>query len=149
MERPVFITFLRVWQIIESLGLLFAIPLTFIFGILLTGDSYTTFDFVTSNIIPVLVGLLLIKIVITIALFKNIRWAVFVNLVQNSLLLLVSLVLILASYFNSIPLSFGYYFFILVYGLLTVGFYQCVKHPYFKQKKRKAQLQDTTNQTAT
>ena len=149
MERPVFITFLRVWQIIESVGLFFAIPLTFIFSVLLTGDSYTTFDFITSNIIPVLVGLLLIKIVITIALFKNKRWAVFVNFAQNSLLLLVSLVLIFVSYFNSIPLSFSYYFFILIYGLLTAGFYQCIKHPYFRQKKSKTQFQETTSQIAT
>lgn len=137
MERPIFITFLLVWQIIESVGLIFAIFLTFVFGILLTGDSYTTFDFVTSNIIPVLAGLLLIKIVITIALFKNKRWAILVNFVQNSLLLLTFLVLLFISYLHSTPFGFRYYFFILAYGFLTVGFYQYFKHPYSKQKKSK------------
>ena len=136
MKRPEFITFLLIWQIIESVGLFFAIPFAFIFGVLLTGDSYKTFDFVASNIIPILAGLLLIKIVLTIASFKNKRWAAIVNFVQNGILLLLFIAIAIAAYFQSVSLGMGYYFVILLFASLTVGFYFSFNHPYFKQQRR-------------
>ena len=136
MKRPAFITFLLVWQIIESVGLFFAIPFAFIFGVLLTGDSYKTFDFFAAYIIPILAGLLLFKIVLTIASFKNKRWAVMANFVQNSLLLLLFLTLAIAAYLQSVPFGSSYYYFILIFASLTVGFYLAFRHPYFKQQKR-------------
>jgi len=60
-KSPIYI-FSQVWQIIELAGLLFSIPVIFIFSILFTGDSYTVFDFVNTYIITSLAIFFLIRV---------------------------------------------------------------------------------------
>ncbi len=143
--KPGIAVFLQIWQILELIGLLFAIPLVFFFGILLTGDSSKVFDFVNANIIPVMGIFLLLKIIVTIFFFKAKRWTIYFNLFQNLLLALIQLGLVVAtfvgiaanpdisssSYFSTFPFLISVGFFV----FLTWANRQCLRHPFYKRSK--------------
>ncbi len=140
ITKPGIAVFLQVWQILELAGLLFAIPLIFFFGVLLTGDSYKLFDFVNANIIPVMGVFLLLKIIVTIFFFKAKRWAVYFNFFQNLILAIIQFVAVVAfiigiaqnpnisAAFSIIPILIvlGFYLF------LSWAFRQCLKHPFYQ-----------------
>ncbi|NOX33259.1 MAG: hypothetical protein GXP56_05910 [Deltaproteobacteria bacterium] len=114
IKKPDISTFLKIWQIIELVGLLSAIPLFFVFGILFTGDSPVTYNFVNSYILPSTGLFLVIKIIVAAALFKAKQWALYFNLIQSLilylLLLAVIIITILAGAFSVIQLLFLIFF---------------------------------------
>jgi len=142
-SKPGIVIFLQIWQILELTGLLFSIPLVFFFGILFTGDSSKTFNFVNMNIIPAISIFLLLKIIVTIFFFKSKRWTIYFNFFQNLLLVFIQLIIIvisfiavtanvkskLSDYFSMIPGFFllGFYLFLLW------GFRQCLQHPFYQK----------------
>lgn len=142
-KRPILINILLIWQIIEAVIIFFAIPLAFIFGILLTGDSYNIFNVVSSYVIPGIIVVLIIKLVTVIAMFKRKRWAAILNIIQNIVLGLLFLFLLLTIIFNDsdidnnitvleyLQLSLSMLFF----TLLSFGFFNAAHSPYFKKDK--------------
>ena len=122
--------FLKVWQIIELVGIFFLIPISFFAGILFTGDSQKMFNFVNFYILPVLGLLLVVKIFVTIALFKSKRWALSFNLIQNFIFALLcgSLVVltIIAKAFPILPILFLFFFIFLFRANL-----KCLRYPFY------------------
>lgn len=121
-EKPKTFFLLKTWQIIELSGLVFSIPLIFIFSILFTGDSYTIFNFVNSYIITTAAVFLIIKIVAFIGFLKFKIWAIYFNLIQNIMLSLLGIILIILT-IHSDAFSILQVFFVLIYILLTLAYY--------------------------
>lgn len=122
-RKPLIFVFLKVWQVIELLGLVFLIPLIFIFGILFTGDSYSVFNYVKSYIIPPLAVLLLVKIIVFIAFLKYKRWAIYFNIIQNIILALIFITLTILTIYTG-AFSIFQVIFIILYILLTWFYYK-------------------------
>ena len=117
--------FSLVWQIIELAGLLFSIPVTFIFGILFTGDSYTVFDFVNTYLITSLAILFIIKLIVFISFCRDKLWPIYFNLIQNIILAIVCTVFIILSIFSDL-FSLLYIFFLLIFLILIRANYSCL-----------------------
>ncbi len=134
---------LLIWQIVEIVVLCLSIPVVLLFGILFTGDSYTVFNAVSSYVIPVLLVILAIKLVMIIAMFKRKRWAAFVNAIQNIvlglLMLLLSVKMVFLSSNTDSIISFSEYYptflIALFLILLSVGFFNAARSPYFRKNK--------------
>lgn len=141
--KPGIASFLQIWQILESIGLFLGIPFVMLFGVMLNGDDgqYKTINFVMSNIIPVLLFLLVLKIIVTIFFFKAKRWTLYFNLFQNIILLLLQLIAISASIYSAtinksetgalITLILPGLLGLSLYLFLTHSYFRCLKHPYY------------------
>ena len=117
--------FSHVWQIIELAGLLFSIPVIFIFSILFTGDSYTVFDFVNTYIITSLAIFFLIKLIVLISFSRNKIWAIYFNLIQNIILTIVCTIFIILSICSDI-FSIIYVFVLFIFLFLSWANYSCL-----------------------
>ncbi len=123
-KSPIYI-FSQVWQIIELAGLLFSIPVIFIFSILFTGDSYTVFDFVNTYIITSLAIFFLIKLIVLISFSRNKIWAIYFNLIQNIILTIVCTIFIILSICSDI-FSIIYVFVLFIFLILSWANYSCL-----------------------
>jgi len=123
-KSPIYI-FSQVWQIIELAGLLFSIPVIFIFSILFTGDSYTVFDFVNTYIITSLAIFFLIKLIVLISFSRNKIWAIYFNLIQNIILTIVCTIFIILSICSDI-FSIIYVFVLFIFLFLSWANYSCL-----------------------
>jgi len=123
-KSPIYI-FSQVWQIIELAGLLFSIPVIFIFSILFTGDSYTVFDFVNTYIITSLAIFFLIKLIVLISFSRNKIWAIYFNLIQNIILTIVCTIFIILSICSDIFLII-YVFVLFIFLFLSWANYSCL-----------------------
>ncbi len=83
-------TLFKTWQIIELVLLFFLIPGTYGLAILFTGDGDTVYNFYKTYIFPLLIILFIVKIIVTIAFFKNKKWAFYYNYIESILLLVFS-----------------------------------------------------------
>jgi hypothetical protein len=132
MKKPSIAIFLKIWQIVELVGLLLSIPLIFFAGILFTGDSMTVFNFVNSYILSAVGLLLIIKIIVTMAFFKSKRWALYFNFIQNLILVLLFLgliiITILAGAFSTIQFVFIFLFLYISWANL-----KCLRHPFYQR----------------
>ena len=117
--------FSHVWQIIELAGLLFSIPVIFIFSILFTGDSYTVFDFVNTYIITSVAIFFLIKLIVLISYSKYKLWAIYFNLIQNIILTIVCTIFIILSICSDI-FSIIYVFVLFIFLFLSWANYSCL-----------------------
>lgn len=124
-KNPVFIVS-QIWQLIELAGMLFSIPLFFIFGILFTGDSDTVFNFVNSYIITSIAIFFIIKIIAFIAFTRLKAWAIYFNLIQN-LILTGIIILLLVLTISSDAFSILQVFFLFLFLLLSWVNYRCLK----------------------
>ncbi len=143
ITKPGIAIFLQVWQILELLGLVFFIPLSFAFGMLFTGDSNTFLNFVMNHIIPAIIIFLLLKIIVTVAFFKAKRWAIYFNFFQNIILSLLSVTLIIiyiiaiiqfpdktsSTLYSIAQLLIGIGF----YSFLFWSYHKCLKHPFYQK----------------
>lgn len=143
ITKPKIASFLQIWQILESIGLFFGIPLVMLFGVMLNGDDSQnkTINFVMSNIVPVLLFFLVLKIIVIIFFFKDRRWTLYFNFYQNVFLLLLQLTGISASiyavitnrietealFISILPGLLG----LALYMFLTYSYFRCLKHPYY------------------
>ena len=142
ITKPGIAAFLRIWQILEIIGLLFSIPLSFGLGMLFTGDSDTLVKQVIHYVLPGIGIFVIVKIVVLVAFGKSKRWAVYFNFYQNILYFLLCLILIFASVyatftlpdvstsvFSALPLVLiAVLLFFLVYS-----YRKCLKHPYYQK----------------
>jgi len=114
-----------VWQIIELAGLLFSIPVIFIFSILFTGDSYTVFDFVNTYIITSVAIFFLIKLIVLVSYYRYKLWAIYFNLIQNIILAIICTIFIILSICSDI-FSIIYVFVLLIFLILSWANYSCL-----------------------
>jgi len=70
----------------------------------------------------------LIKIVVLIAMYKRKLWAVYFNLFQNIILVLLLFTLFVIS---NDEISFGYY--MIIFPLLIIGFIKAVRFYYYQK----------------
>lgn len=117
--------FSQVWQIIELAGLLFSIPVIFIFSILFTGDSYTVFDFVNTYIITSVAIFFLIKLIVLVSYYRYKLWAIYFNLIQNIILAIICTIFIILSICSDI-FSIIYVFVLLIFLILSWANYSCL-----------------------
>lgn len=124
-KKPIFI-FSQIWQLIELAGLLFSIPMFFLFGILFTGDSYTVIDFVNSYVITTIAIFFFIKIIAFIAFTRLKPWAIYFNLIQNLILTGIIIILLILT-ISSDAFSISQVLFLLLFLLLSWVNYRCLK----------------------
>lgn len=143
LSKPQISKFLKIWQIIELIGLAFLLPVVFFGGILFTGDGMTVYDFVTDYILPAMVIFWVIKFVTYRAFIRNKRWPLLFNFIQNMLIALFSLALgifTVLGYHND-PFGLSTYItfiiqslvFLALFLFLSKSYYKCLKDPFYQK----------------
>ena len=75
--------FLKIWQTVEVILLLMAVPLLLAMGMLFTGDSDKTLMVFLHYIIPGVLLLFLLKLIALIAFFRKKRWSFFFSFYES------------------------------------------------------------------
>ncbi|RLD84246.1 MAG: hypothetical protein DRJ07_05230 [Bacteroidetes bacterium] len=94
-KKPKLVRFLLVWQIIEIVGLVFTFMMMFFLGVILPSGS----SIEETALYPIIfIGVfLVIKVIVRKAMKKKMLWAVYFNLLQNAILM----ILLFASFFGN------------------------------------------------
>lgn len=127
-KRPQYVTLLLIWQIIEIAMLLFAFGFFYFFGVTWRTSLNSSVEPFIYNILAFAGAFLLIKIVVLIAMYKRKLWAVYFNLFQNIILVLLLFALFVIS---NDEISFGYY--MIIFPLLIIGFIKAVRFYYYQK----------------
>ncbi len=126
-KKPKLVRFLLVWQIIEIVGLVFTFMMMFFLGVILPSGS----SIEETALYPIIfIGVfLVIKVIARKAMKKKMLWAVYFNLFQNAILM----ILLFASFFGDGDKGVSVLF-ILILLAPFIGFIKAIRLNYWIRK---------------